>query len=94
MSEQRMTNEKVSILRRHAAICKGAVEVKVVGDALKEHAAIFDGAADEIERLNAMMRRARNIIIDAQNFIGPTTIYRDEETMIRNIERFIEDTRP
>jgi hypothetical protein len=39
------------VLRTHADICKGAVEVRIERQALKDHAAIFDGAADEIERL-------------------------------------------
>jgi hypothetical protein len=53
MSEQdsRTSKEKVAVLRTHADICKGAVEVRIERQALKDHAAIFDGAADEIERL-------------------------------------------
>lgn len=45
----------VEVLRKHAAICNGAIEVRVAGPALKEHAKIFSGAADEIERLRGMV---------------------------------------
>jgi hypothetical protein len=40
------------------------------------------------------LRIARNLLIDAQNFIGPTTVWRDEELMLRLIREFIERTRP
>jgi hypothetical protein len=43
---------------------------------------------------DALLKRARNLLIDCQTFIGPTTVWRDEELMLRNIRSFIEDTRP
>lgn len=49
---------------------------------------------NEIKRLRDQFQRARNIIIDVQNFIGPATVWRDEALMRSIIEKFIEDTRP
>lgn len=50
-------------------------------------------AVCEIERLRERFRIARNIIVDAQNFIHPTTVWRDTDLMQRNIDRFLADGR-
>jgi predicted neutral ceramidase superfamily lipid hydrolase len=50
--------------------------------------------ANHISARFKQLKRARNIIVDAQNFIGPTQVWRDTETMERNIRRFLDEVTP
>lgn len=50
-------------------------------------------AAAEINRLKARLRLARNIITDSQNFIHPSSVWRDVDQMQKNIDSFLETLR-
>lgn len=65
---------------------------------LRQEAERYDSAVAsrdlEIERLRRDLKRARDIIVDAQNFIRPSSVWRDMDLMERNIEKFIAEVKP
>lgn len=81
-----MTKESDYATRLRGWIGHPACPAQAVQDDLR-------AGADEIERLQKRLRVARNIIVDAQNFIHPTTVWRDTDLMQRNIDRFLADGR-
>lgn len=47
---------------------------------------------DEINRLHSRLNVARNIITDVQNFIHPSSVWRDVDLMQNHIDRFLKVT--
>lgn len=48
----------------------------------------------ERDALKRTLRTARNIIVDTQNFIHPTQVWRDTELMQRVIDKFLGEIQP